>query len=90
MTQERSVLSVAFIGQYNAGKSTTISALTERDDIAIDADIATSETTEYDWNGIKLIDTPGLWTERKKHDQITYDALRQADLLIFTFDLHAV
>ena len=84
-TQERSVLSVAFIGQYNAGKSTTISALTERDDIAIDADIATSETTEYDWqNGIKLIDTPGLWTERKKHDQITYDALRQADLLIFT------
>ena len=84
-SQERSVLSVAFIGQYNAGKSTTISALTGRDDIAIDADIATSETTEYDWNnGIKLIDTPGLWTERKEHDQITKDALRQADLLIFT------
>ncbi len=73
------------LGQYNAGKSTTISALTGRGDIAIDADIATSETTEYDWNnGIKLIDTPGLWTERKEHDQITKDALRQADLLIFT------
>lgn len=82
--RERNVLSVAFIGQYNAGKSTTISALTKRKDIAIDADIATSETTEYDWKGIKLIDTPGLWTERKEHDQITKDALRQADLLIFT------
>ncbi len=82
--RERSLLFVAFIGQYNAGKSTIISALTERDDIAIDADIATSETAEYDWNGIKLIDTPGLWTEHKKHDRRTYDALRQADLLIFT------
>ncbi len=83
--QERNLLSVGFIGPYSAGKSTTISALTGRDDIAIDADIATSETTEYDWNnGIKLIDTPGLWTERKEHDQITKDALRQADLLIFT------
>ena len=82
--RERNLLSVGFIGPYSAGKSTTIAALTGRNDIAIDADIATSETTEYDWNGIKLIDTPGLWTERKKHDQITYDALRQADLLIFT------
>lgn len=82
--RERNILSVAFIGQYNAGKSTTISALTERDDITIDADIATNKTTEYDWQGIKLIDTPGLWTERKEHDQITEDALRQADLLIFT------
>lgn len=82
--RERNILSVGFIGPYSAGKSTTIAALTGRDDIAIDADIATNETTEYDWNGIKLIDTPGLWTERQKHDQITYDALRQADLLIFT------
>ena len=82
--QERNILSVGFIGPYNVGKSTTIAALTERDDIAIDADIATNETTEYDWNGIKLIDTPGLWTEHKEHDQITTEALRQADLLIFT------
>ena len=83
--KDRNMLSVGFIGPYSAGKSTTISALTGRDDIAIDADIATNKTTEYDWNnGIKLIDTPGLWTEHKEHDQITKDALRQADLLIFT------
>ncbi|MEA5535285.1 LeoA/HP0731 family dynamin-like GTPase [Crocosphaera sp. XPORK-15E] len=81
--QEQSFLTVAFVGQYSAGKSTIISALTERRDIKIDADIATDKTTSYDWNGIKVIDTPGLFTDRKDHDQITYEAIHKADLLIF-------
>jgi small GTP-binding protein len=81
--QEQSFLTVAFVGQYSAGKSTIISALTGQRDIKIDADIATDKTTSYDWNGIKVIDTPGLFTERKDHDQITYDAINKADLLIF-------
>jgi small GTP-binding protein len=74
---------VAFVGQYNAGKSTTISALTGRRDIRIDSDIATDKTANYDWNGIKLIDTPGLFTDRKDHDETTYEAINKADLLIF-------
>ena len=77
------VLSVAFIGQYSAGKSTIISALTGNRDIKIDADIATDKTTSYDWNGIKIIDTPGLFTDRQDHDAITYDAINKADLLVF-------
>ena len=77
------VLSVAFIGQYSAGKSTIISALTSNRDIKIDADIATDETTSYNWNGIKIIDTPGLFTDRQDHDVITYDAINKADLLVF-------
>ena len=81
--RQRGFLTVAFVGQYNAGKSTTISALTGRRDIRIDSDIATDKTASYEWNGIKLIDTPGLFTDRKDHDEITYDAIRQADLLIF-------
>lgn len=81
--RERGFLTVAFVGQYNAGKSTTISALTGRRDIRIDSDIATDKTASYDWNGIKLIDTPGLFTERKDHDAITYEAINQADLLVF-------
>ncbi|MEA5510336.1 LeoA/HP0731 family dynamin-like GTPase [Crocosphaera sp. UHCC 0190] len=81
--QEQSFLTVAFVGQYSAGKSTIISALTGRRDIKIDADIATDKTTSYDWNGIKVIDTPGLFTDRKDHDQITYEAIHKADLLIF-------
>lgn len=77
------ILKVAFVGQYSAGKSTIISALTGRRDIKIDADIATDKTTAYDWNGIKLIDTPGLFTERADHDDITYDAIAKSDLLVF-------
>jgi len=74
---------VAFVGQYSAGKSTIISAITGRRDIHIDADIATDKTASYDWNGIKLIDTPGLFTDRKDHDEITYEAINKSDLLVF-------
>ena len=81
--RQEGFLTTAFVGQYSAGKSTIISAMTGRRDIHIGADITTDKTTSYDWNGIKLIDTPGLFTERKDHDEITYNTIRQADLLIF-------
>ncbi|AFY32861.1 GTPase [Calothrix sp. PCC 7507] len=81
---ENGIISVAFVGQYNAGKSTTISALTGRRDIKIDSDIATDVIASYDWNGIKLIDTPGLFTDREDHDEITYEAINKADLLVFS------
>lgn len=81
--REQGFLTVAFVGQYSSGKSTIISALTGRRDIHIDADIATDKTASYNWNGIKVIDTPGLFTDRKDHDEITYDAINKADLLVF-------
>jgi len=81
--QESDALTVAFVGQYNAGKSTTISALTGRRDIRIDSDVATDKTSSYDWNGIKIIDTPGLFADREDHDDITYNAIARADLLVF-------
>lgn len=81
--RESGVLTVAFVGQYNAGKSTAISALTGRRDIRIDSDIATDKTASYDWNGIKIIDTPGLFTDRQDHDETTYEAINKADLLVF-------
>ncbi|MEG4091538.1 GTPase [Microcoleus sp. Pol12B4] len=81
--REHGILGVAFVGQYSAGKSTIISALTGRRDIRIDADIATDKTTNYDWNGIKLIDTPGLFTDRPNHDETTYEAIKKSDLLVF-------
>lgn len=78
-----SLLKVAFVGQYSAGKSTIISALTGDRSIKIDADIATDEAADYAWNGIKLTDTPGLWTERQDHDEKSYRAIQEADLLVF-------
>jgi ethanolamine utilization protein EutP (predicted NTPase) len=81
--RERGFLTIAFVGEYSAGKSSLISALTGRRDLAISADIATDVCREYEWNGVKLIDTPGLWTERKDHDARTYEAIAKADLLVY-------
>jgi len=82
--KQEGLISVAFIGQYSAGKSTIISALTGKRDIRIDADIATDKTASYNWNDIKIIDTPGLFTDRSDHDATTYEAIDKADLLVFS------
>ena len=76
-------LTVAFVGQYNAGKSTIISALTEKQDIPIDADVCTDTVTAYDWQGVQLLDTPGIHAGYADHDTLTYRTMDRADLLIF-------
>lgn len=50
---------VVFIGQYTAGKSTIISALTGNNEIVIDSNIATSQTSDYSWGGVVLQILPG-------------------------------
>lgn len=79
----RSQVSLSFVGQYNAGKSTIVSALTGRSDIPISADITTDRCTPYEWLGLRLVDTPGLYTERPDHDRITNDEIERSDLLAF-------
>lgn len=93
--RDNPVLKIAFIGQYSAGKSTIIRALTGNEKIKVGAGITTEKATAYVWQGIKLIDTPGIGTERLDHDMVTYDAIKQADLLVFCtthmlFDNHLV
>jgi GTP-binding protein EngB required for normal cell division len=83
LIRENPVLQIAFIGQYSAGKSTIISALTGDKSIKIGSDITTDKATSYVWQGIKLVDTPGIGTERHDHDDVTYEAIKQADLLVF-------
>ena len=57
-------------------------------------DITTQQVQQFEWNGIKVIDTPGVHTEiRPDHDEITYEAISKADLLVFVvtnelFDAH--
>lgn len=77
-------ISMVFVGQYSAGKSSIITMLTGRDDIAIGAGITTENTGVYDWNGIQVVDTPGIHTEqRPDHDEISYRAIAAADILVF-------
>lgn len=75
---------LVFAGQYSAGKSSILKMLTGRVDIAIGADITTQQAHIYDWNGIEVVDTPGIHTQlRPDHDEISYDAIASADMLVF-------
>ena len=81
--KREATLTVGFVGQYNAGKSTIISALTSKRDIPIDADVCTDKVTAYDWEGIRLLDTPGIHAGYLDHDAVTYRTIDGADLLVF-------
>lgn len=75
---------ITFIGQYSAGKSTIISALTGNRNIKIDANIATENATRYKWSDqITLVDSPGLYTEKTHHDIETKKAIESSDMLIY-------
>lgn len=76
-------LTIAVVGQYNAGKSTILRVLTGRDDIVIDSDVSTDKVTTYDWNGVRLLDTPGVHAGHPDHDEKTDAAIDRADLLLF-------
>ncbi|MBR1647550.1 MAG: 50S ribosome-binding GTPase [Selenomonadaceae bacterium] len=76
-------IKLVFVGQYSAGKSSLIKMLTG-EDVAIGAAITTQNSTPYDWNGLEIVDTPGIETElRPDHDEITYEQINHAALLIF-------
>jgi len=77
-------ISLVFAGQYSAGKSTILKALTGIDSIATGEKITTQESQVYEWNGISVIDTPGIHTTlRPDHDDISYRTISNADMLVY-------
>lgn len=77
-------VSLVFAGQYSAGKSSILKALTGIQNIAIGAGITTQEAHSYNWNGIEVIDTPGIHTTLcPDHDEISYKAIANADMLVY-------
>lgn len=78
-------LRVVLVGEFNAGKSSLIKALTGVEDIVIDADVATAVANEYPWRGVTLVDTPGVQAEvtSTDHDAISRSATIGADLVLF-------
>lgn len=77
-------ISIVFAGQYSAGKSTIVKALTGISEITVGEGITTQEAQSYDWNGIEVIDTPGIHTTlRPDHDEISYQAIANADMLVY-------
>jgi len=72
-------------GQYSSGKSSLIKALTDGAvEPLIDADVATGEVTEYEWDGaVVLVDTPGVQSGLRSHDELAMDAIGNADFILF-------
>lgn len=82
--EENKPVSLVFAGQYSAGKSTIIKALTGIECITTGEGITTQEAQTYDWNDVKVIDTPGIHTAlRPDHDEISYKAIADADMLVY-------
>ena len=77
-------ISLVFAGQYSAGKSTILKALTGIKTIETGEQITTQVAHTYDWNGLRVIDTPGIHTTlRPDHDKISYEAISNADILVY-------
>lgn len=77
-------LRIGVIGEFSAGKSSLIKALTGID-VEIDADVATTRIRDVEWKGLLLVDTPGVQAEDTEtdHDQIAKEATVGADLVLF-------
>ncbi|NLZ64482.1 MAG: hypothetical protein GX902_11810, partial [Lentisphaerae bacterium] len=76
-------LNIAICGQYSAGKSTLVYALTKDETIKIGQDITTDEVKTYPWNDLLIADTPGIYAGRPDHDERSLNFIQKADLLIY-------
>lgn len=77
-------LRVSLLGEFSAGKSSLISALTGKK-VAISADVTTQTVNPYDYKGLLLVDTPGVQAETNEtaHDQLAREATVNADIVLF-------
>ena len=74
---------IVFVGQYSAGKSSILSILTGQQ-LEVGQGVTTGKCHFLDWNGIEVVDTPGIHTQKRPdHDEITYNAMSEADLIVF-------
>ncbi len=76
-------------GQYSSGKSKLIEALTDGAVRPIShADIATDEVTPYEWDGaVVLVDTPGVKSGLREHDDKARAAVGDADFILFVVNV---
>lgn len=81
---DHEAISIVFVGQHDAGKSSLLSCLTGRDDIPIGVGPTTSRTSRYRWSGHVLIDTPGVLAGvDASHDALAWEALETSDVIVF-------
>ena len=78
--------SITLFGRTMTGKSTLMEVLTGGDGSTIGkgAQRATRDTREYEWNGLRILDVPGVAAFGGDVDErVAYEAAQQADLILF-------
>lgn len=73
---------VMVFGIYNAGKSTLLNALMGEERAAVADRPETSVVTSYEWNGFKLLDTPGI-DAPAEHERVSREQLSESDVVLF-------
>ncbi|MGV8805819.1 MAG: GTPase [Polaromonas sp.] len=73
---------VMVFGIYNAGKSTLLNALIGEERAAVADRPETSVVTSYEWNGFKLLDTPGI-DAPAEHERVSREQLSESDVVLF-------
>ena len=77
---------ITLFGRTLTGKSTLMEILTGGDGHTIGrgAQRTTRDTRQYDWNGMRILDVPGVAALGGSDDErVAYEAARQADLILF-------
>lgn len=78
--------SIVIYGRTMVGKSTLMETLTHGDGKSIGkgAQRTTRDVRSYYWNGLKIIDVPGVCSfESEQDDKIALDAAKSSDLVLF-------
>lgn len=73
---------VMVFGIYNAGKSTLLNALIGEERAMVSDRPETSIVTSYEWNGFKLLDTPGI-DAPAEHEHVSREQLSESDIVLF-------
>ena len=80
---DQKVFEVAFFGAFSDGKSTIIAALTRSLDIPISVEPTTDRVERYQHGDWMFVDTPGTFSDKLLHDDITHSYISEADLVVF-------
>ncbi len=84
---------VMLFGRTMAGKSTIREAITRGDGQTIGkgAQRTTRDVKEYEWNNLRIIDTPGFGAYNGQEDtQIAHEILEQSDVVLFMLNSDSI
>lgn len=84
-TEDKRSPAIMFYGLYNAGKSTIINALFQKEIAPTGDEPTTTKIQEVPWEGYTLIDTPGI-NARAKDTEIAKNEICRSDVVLFVMD----